>query len=280
MNNADIENIEISLLLEAIYERYGHDFRHYARASISRRIRQFLNNASGCASISEMIPKVLHDESFFERLINNFSIPVTEMFRDPLVYRSIRQKIVPLLKTYPFVRIWHAGCATGEEVYSMAILLKEEGLYDRATIFATDFNDVALSKAKEGIYAVDSIKQFTGNYQQSGGSASFSEYYHARYDSIAIQHSLKRNITFANHNLATDGVFGEMHLIMCRNVLIYLDSALQSRVANLFGESLTYGGFLCLGTKETLDFTDGGKHFKVIDEPARIYQKKAAGFAP
>jgi chemotaxis protein methyltransferase CheR len=274
MTNDEVENIEISLLLEAMFQRYGHDFRNYARTSITRRINQFLIN-SDYASVSEMIPRLLRDESICERLVNLFSITVTEMFRDPLVYRSLREEVFPLLRTYPFVKIWHAGCATGEEVYSLAIALKEESLYDRATIFATDFNDAALNIAREGIYTLENIKQFTKNYQKAGGTSSFSEYYHAHYDHIAICQSLRENITFANHNLTTDGVFGEMHLIMCRNVLIYMDKALQNRALKLFRDSLIYGGFLCLGSAETLDFSEVHEDYRTINKSSRIYQKKS-----
>jgi chemotaxis protein methyltransferase CheR len=275
MKRNDIENIEITLLLEAIFQRYGYDFRSYARASIERRVRHFLPKC-GCATISELIPRLLHDESFFEPLVHEFSITVSEMFRDPTVYRRIREKVVPFLKTYPFVKIWHAGCASGEEVYSLAILLKEEGLYDRATIFATDFNDSALEQARQGIYALETVQQFTSNYQQAGGTRSFSEYYHAHYEAMAIDETLKRNITFANHNLATDGVFGEMHLILCRNVLIYFNKELQNRALKLFRDSLARGGFLCLGSKESLLFSDVQTDLKPIDEKARIYQKTTA----
>lgn len=272
MDEIELEKIEIDFLLEAIFKRYGHDFRHYARASITRRIRQFLAK-SECATISEMIPKVFHDERFFEKLVCDFSITVTEMFRDPFVYRVIRQKVVPVMKSYPYLRVWHAGCATGEEAYSLAILLKEEGLYERTIMFATDFNDAALEKAKSGIYDLARVKLFTQNYQEAGGLQSFSEYYHAHYGSMAIQHALKKNITFANHNLVTDSVFGEMNFVLCRNVLIYFDKELQKRVLNLFRDSLAHGGYLCLGSKESLLFTGMQDHFRIIDEKARIYQK-------
>lgn len=272
MDEIELEKIEIDLLIDAVFKRYGHDFRHYARASISRRIRQFFAK-SGCGSIAEMIPKVLHDEGFFESLIRDFSITVTEMFRDPFVYGAIRQKVVPLLKSYPFLRVWHAGCATGEEVYSLAIILKEEGIYERSIIFATDFNDIALEKAKTGIYDLERVKLFTQNYQEAGGLQSFSDYYHAHYGSVAVQQDLKKNITFANHNLVTDGVFGEMNFILCRNVLIYFDKELQDRVLGLFKDSLAHGGYLCLGSKESLLFAGAQDHFRIIDEKARIYQK-------
>jgi len=273
MNDAKIELIEVDLLLEAIFQRYGYDFRSYARASIERRIRQFLPGA-GCSSVSEMIPKVLHDPEFFSRLARNFSISVTEMFRDPFVYRAVREKVVPLLRTWPHVKIWHAGCATGEEVYSLAIVLREEGVYDRTTIYATDFNDEALGRAREGVYAVGKVKEATLNYQQAGGKASFSEYYHAHYEAAAMDGSLKKRITFANHNLAVDEAFGEMHLVFCRNVLIYFNCELQNRALGLFTESLVHGGFLCLGTKEDLQFSDVSNLYVEVDGKAKIYKKK------
>lgn len=269
----DIEKIELNLFLEALYQRHGYDFRHYAQASVRRRVRHLLAK-SGDASISEMIPKLLYDDDFAQAAIFDFSIAVTEMFRDPDFYQSVRRNVVPYLKTYPFVKIWHAGCATGEEVYSLAILLQEEGVYDRATIFATDFNDGVLDKAKEGIYALKDIRQYTSNYQKAGGTRSFADYYHAQYELAIMNQGLKDNITFASHNLVTDGVFGEMHLIFCRNVLIYFDRMLQNRVLGLFADSLNYGGFLGLGSKETLQFSEVAKYFKVIDDHTKIYQKR------
>ena len=269
----DIQEIELDLLLEAIFQRYGYDFRHYARASVKRRVQRILEKSS-CARISEMIPRLLYDETFSQAAIQEFSVAVTEMFRDPEFYRSIRQIVVPYLKTYPYIRAWHAGCAMGEEVYSMAILLQEEGLYDRATIFATDFNEAVLDKAREGIYALRDIRQYTLNYVSAGGLRSFGDYYHARYESAIMDSSLKSRITFASHNLATDGVFGELHVIFCRNVLIYFDRELQNRVLGLFADSLAPGGFLCLGSKETLQYSDMADRFKLIDERAKIFQKR------
>lgn len=265
--------MEIDLLLEAIFRRYGYDFRSYARASIDRRVRNFLSS-SGCDSVSEMIPKVIHDRAFFSRLARNFSIAVTEMFRDPMVYRAVREKVVPMLKTWPHVKIWHAGCATGEEVHSLAIVLKEEGLYDRSTIYATDFNDDALDRAREGIYETAKFQDATRNYQQAGGKRSFSEYYHAMYNAAAMDSSLRTRVVFSTHNLASDSVFGEMHLVFCRNVLIYFNRDLQNRALNLFTESLIHGGFLCLGTKESLRFTDVKDTFDVVDKKSRIYKKR------
>lgn len=270
--NEDIERIELDLFLDAIYQRYGYDFRQYAQASVRRRVRHLLAK-SGYSRISEMIPRLLYDEAFSQTAIYDFSITVTEMFRDPEFYGSIRKNVVPYLKTFPFIKVWHAGCATGEEVYSLAILLQEEGLYDQATIFATDFDDAVLEKAKEGIYDLRDMRQYTLNYQKAGGTRSFAEYYHAQYESAIMSQFLKSNITFASHNLVTDGVFGQMHLIFCRNVLIYFDKALQNRVLGLFTDSLNYGGFLCLGSKETVEFSDAAGHFKIVDEKQKIYQK-------
>lgn len=275
MNEAKIELIEVDLLLEAIFQRYGYDFRSYARASLERRIRQFLPSV-GCSSVSEMIPKVLRDEVFFSRLAQNFSISVTEIFRDPFFYRAVREKVVPLLRTWPHVKIWHAGCATGEEVYSLAIVLKEEGVYDRTTIYATDFNDEALDRARAGVYAVGKVKEATQNYQQAGGKASFSEYYHAHYEAAAMDGALKTRLTFANHNLAVDEAFGEMHLVFCRNVLIYFNRHLQDRALSLFSESLVHGGFLCLGSKEDLQFSEVSKLYEVVDGKAKIYKRKGS----
>lgn len=267
----EIQKIEVELLLEAIYRRYGHDFRGYSRSHMERRIRHFLMQ-SECEAISDLIPLVLHDEALFEKLLAGISVTVSQMFRDPPVYRSIREKVVPLLRTYPFIRAWVAGCATGEEAYSLAILFKEEGLGARSTIFATDFNDTALEKARQGVYPIGSIRQFTENYQKAGGMHSFSEYYHAGYEFAAVDQALKENIVFANHNLATDGVFSEFHLILCRNVLIYFDQDLQDRVLSLLSESLVRGGFLCLGASEEVYFSHVRDRFRKVEDSMRIFQ--------
>jgi len=272
MRKEEIEDIEIQLLLDAIYKRYGHDFRNYARASIKRRIRNILGKENYSA-ISQIIAPVLYDESLFQKVIYDLSITVSEMFRDPEFFKALREQVVPYLKTHPFIKIWHAGCATGEEVYSLAIVLKEEAFYDRSTIFATDFNDVALGRAKDGIYPLERMKEFTANYQRSGGTGSFSQYYTAGYDAAILEPSLRKNIAFANHNLVTDGVFSEVHFILCRNVLIYFDKTLQNRVLNLFRDSLAYGGVLALGSKETLQFTEAARDFKTLSQKWKIYQK-------
>jgi chemotaxis protein methyltransferase CheR len=272
MQPNEIENLELDLVIEAILRRYGHDFRHYARASLCRRLALFLSK-SGYKKLSEVIPRLLYDKAFFEAMIRSISVTVTEMFRDPFVYQIIRKTVVDFLKTYPFIRIWQAGCATGEEVYSIAILLQEEGLYGRCQIYATDFNDDALETARKGIYPVSRIKEYTANYQKAGGRDSFSKYYHSQYDSVIMDQGLKKNIVFANHNLSSDSVFGEMHLIMCRNVLIYFDQTLQDRALGLFYDSLVYHGLLCLGAKESIKFSRYSDKFIEFAENAKIFQK-------
>lgn len=267
------ESIEIRLLLEAIFLKYGYDFRNYSAAHMKRRILRRMK-ALGLATVSQLQEKILREQKIFKLILTDFSINVTEMFRDPSFYRAFRQEIVPMLKTYPFIKIWHAGCSTGEEVYSMAILLKEEGLYDRTQIYATDFNEIVLQKAKNGIYDIADIKEYTGNYQKSGGRASFGDYYMAKYDSVILDESLKKRMIFADHNLVTDGVFGEMHVVICRNVLIYFNKDLQNSVLNLFYDSLNNGCFLCLGSKENLRFSSCEDKFDPVVESEKIFQRK------
>ena len=272
MNEHEIQNMEIGVLLEAIYQRYGYDFRSYARASIERRANDFLAEHQ-CGNFSEVTGRVLRDRSFFYKLIQKFSIPVTEMFRDPFVFSSLRENVLPMLRTWPYFKIWHAGCATGEEAYSLAILLSEENLYQRSTLYATDMNDAALTYAKAGIYTMDKMRKANKNYLNAGGQRSLSEYYHAQYNGAIIEKSLRNRITFANHNLVSDTVFGDMQMIFCRNVLIYFNRELQTRALNLFTESLDHGGFLCLGTKETLMFTEFADYYEVVDDKAKIYKR-------
>ena len=267
-----LEKIETDLLLEAIFQRYGYDFRRYARSSLNRRVTHRMKEAK-CERISELLPKVLHDEDFFNCFLKDMSITITEFFRDPPFYRALRDQVIPILKTYPYVKIWHPGCATGEEVYSMAIVLHEEGFLNRAQIYATDFNNHSLQIAKEGIYPLEVIRQSTINYNQAGAKASFVEYYHAQYQSAKIHSWLKDHITFANHNLVTDGVFGDMNLISCRNVLIYFDRSLQDRVLGLFCESLCHRGFLCLGFKETVEFSEVRHSFETLTKKEKIFRK-------
>lgn len=266
-------NIEIDLFLEAIYQKYGYDFRNYGKAHIKRRLLHRMQ-LSKAQSISEMQYKVLYEDAFFHLILKDFSINVTEMFRDPSFYKNVREEIIPILKTYPFIKIWHAGCSSGEEVYSMAILLMEEGLYNRTQIYATDFNHQILRKAKEGIYPISKIKEFTANYQKSGGTKSFSDYYMAKYESVMFNSELKKNIVFADHNLVTDKTFAEVHMIICRNVLIYFNKDLQNQVLKLFTSSLLPGGYLCLGTKETIRFSDANIYYQTIIDNEKIFKKK------
>ena len=273
MKNTENENIEVKLLLEAIYLKYGYDFRNYSRASIKRRVAHRLS-ASGLKSISEMQHRLLYDTTFFETMLLDFSINVTEMFRDPSFYLALIRDVLPVLKTFPSLKIWNAGCSSGEEVYSMAILLQEEALYQRARLYATDFNEVILHTAKEGIFPVNYMRKYSANYLKAGGKQSLSDYYTARYDSAMMKRSLNKNMVFADHNLATDGVFGEMHLILCRNVLIYFDKDLQNRVFKLFRDSLCRGGFLCLGSKESIRFSEYAEDFENVVKGEVIYRKK------
>lgn len=268
-----MDNIELKVFLEAIFLKYGYDFRNYSTASIKRRIKQ-RQNLANLQNLAAMQHKVLHDKNFFHTLLLDLSVNVTEMFRDPSFYMALRKTVIPILKTYPFIKIWHAGCSTGEEVYSMAILLKEEGLLKKSLIYATDFNDVVLMKAREGIYPNEKIKEYTYSYQKAGGKKPFSDYYTSKYDAAIMDKSLKKNIVFSNHNLATDSVFGEMHLVICRNVLIYFDRELQDRAVGLFNESLIRSGILCLGSKESIRFSKHTGVFKELIAQEKIYQKK------
>jgi chemotaxis protein methyltransferase CheR len=268
------ERIEIKLLLEGVYLKYGYDFRDYAGAHLKRRLNYRLE-ASGFASYSEMLHRLISDKEFFYELVLDLSINVTEMFRDPWVYLKIRELVVPHLKTYPFIRSWHAGCSAGQEVHSMCILLHEEGVTSKKIqIYATDFNDLILAKAKKGIYPIDSVRDYTTNYQKAGGLSSFSDYYLADYDTVKINSPLKERVLFSAHNLATDMVFAEMNIVFCRNVLIYFNKKLQNRVIKMFYDSLCPGGFLCLGSKESLKFTDYADKFEVLAEKEKIYRKK------
>jgi chemotaxis protein methyltransferase CheR len=270
------EKIEMDMLLEAIYQKYHYDFKDYSRAHLKRRLMYRMKLAE-LESLSHMQHKILYDRSFFEALLLDLSINVTEMFRNPSFYFAFRRKVIPRLKKFPFIKIWHAGCSTGEEVYSMAILLIEEGLYDKTQMYATDFNILVLQKAKEAIYPIDLVKEYTLNYQKAGGLNSFAEYYTAKYNSVILDPSLKERIVFADHNLVTDGVFGEMNVILCRNVLIYFTKKLQTRVIKLFMDSLTPSGFLCLGSKESLQFSKYFQYFKPHVGNEKIYQLKPGG---
>lgn len=272
-HNIQNENLEIRLLLEAIHQKYGYNFKDYANAHTKRRLRHRLA-LSNMESYTQMIHRVIYDEDFFNTLLMDLSINVTEMFRDPWFYKKVREDIMPFLKTYSFIKVWHAGCSAGQEVYSISILLEEEGMKHRSQIYATDFNEFIIEKARNGIYPIDVMKSYTVNYQQSGGKKDFSDYYTADYDNVIFRQSLKEKVLFSSHNLVTDGVFGEMNLIFCRNVLIYFNRQLQNRVLKLFYDSLCPGGYLCLGSKESLKFTDMADKFESIAGREKIYRKK------
>ncbi|WP_036110930.1 MULTISPECIES: CheR family methyltransferase [Luteibacter] len=275
----DIEDIEIQLFVRAMQLRHGHDFSEYAPASLKRRVQQLVRTHDA-GSVSELTRRLLHEPGFVARIIEGLSVPVSEMFRDPAVFRVLRDKVFPVLASYPEINIWQAGCAHGQEVYSLAILLEEAGLYERSRIYATDFNDAALAVASEGIYATREARDWSRNYLEGGGQRSLSDYYSARYDFIKLDTRLRRNVTFFNHNLVTDEVFCEAHLILCRNVLIYFTNTLQDRTLGLFRDSLVRGGFLCLGTRENIDFSPAAAGFSDVDNALRVYQVGGSGARP
>jgi len=270
--NLSVEDIEINLLLDAIYMRYGYDFRNYTRSHLKRRIdrRMMLLNIK---RVSCLIEKVLYEEKIFQQLLKDLSINVTEMFRFPTFYLELKEKVIPILKTYPNINIWHAGCSTGEEVLSMAILLKEEGLLGRATIFATDINKEVLEIARKGIYSIEDLEKWKLNYKLAGGQRTLSDYYKIKDEFIIFDKMLIENVSFLEHNLVMDQRFISAHLIICRNVLIYFDKKLQNRVLNLFLHTLKTGGILGLGSKEYLKFTDVNEYFDAISLENKIFIK-------
>jgi len=269
----DNELLEIELILEAIHRKYGYDFKQYSCAHTRRRLEHRLN-LEDMKSYSEMLHRIIYDEKFFNQLLLDLSINVTEMFRDPWFYQKLRESVIPHLQTYPFIKVWHAGCSAGQEVYSMGILLEEEGMQRRSQMYATDFNELILAKAKDGIYPMNLVREYTVNYQKAGGTRSFSDYYTADYDNVVMKRSLRDQVLFSSHNLVTDGVFSEMNIILCRNVLIYFNRELQNRVLKLFCDSLCPGGFLCLGSKESLKFSEVASQFEVVADREKIYRKK------
>lgn len=268
----DLEKIEVELLLEGIFRHYGFDFRAYAYSSLRRRLWKRIE-AERLGSVSALQNAVLHDPAVMERLLRDLSVNVTAMFRDPTFYVAFRSQVVPLLRTYPFVRIWHAGCSTGEEVFSMAILLREEGLYDRCRIYATDINDVVLRQAKQRIFPLERMQEYTDNYIKAGGKRSFSEYYTAMYEGALFAPALLKNVVFSQHNLVTDGSFSEFNVILCRNVLIYFDKSLQAKVHGLFYDSLSTFGVLALGSKESLKFSRYEHCYEELNMRDKIYRK-------
>lgn len=270
-NELSIEEVELCALLEAIYLRWGYDFRSYSKASLKRRVFHMLKE-EGIEKISELQHEIIRDKGVFLKFVQNVTVNVTEMFRDPSFYAMVREMIVPRLKTYPHIKIWHAGCATGEEAYSMSILLNEEGIADRTTIYATDINKTVLERARAAIYSDNVLPQYEANYKRAGGKGDFSDYYTKGYDHFILDSKLKSSLVFTEHDLVIDHVFGEMQLVMCRNVLIYFTRELQNKVLNLFRDSLDYGGFLCLGTKESIASYPHQNAFQTLDPQNRIYQ--------
>lgn len=275
MNDAPatpIEEIEIQLLLEALYLRYHYDFRHYARASIRRRLRQ-ARDQLGFANFSAMQEQLLHSEEMVGRLLDYMTVQVSEMFRDPSYFKALREKVIPHLRTYPSLKIWIAGCSHGEEVNSFAIMLHEEGLLDRTIVYATDINPAALEVAKSGVYPLDRIALFTRNHQQAGGKTSLADYYTTAYGRAVFDKKLREKVVFSDHSLVSDEVFTECQLVSCRNVMIYFDRPLQDRAVGLFRDSLTRRGFLGLGSKETLRFSKHADAFSDFVREEKIYQR-------
>jgi chemotaxis protein methyltransferase CheR len=271
-HDAQLEAVELQLLFEGVFLHYGYDFRHYALASIRRRVWDRVKS-EGLATISQFQDKVLHDSACMERLLYALSVHMTAMFRDAEFFRAFREEVVPVLRTYPYVRIWHAGCATGEEVYSMAILLEEEGLLDRCRIYATDMNDSVLAGARAGRFPLRLMREYTQNYNAAGGRRSLSEYYQVALDQAVFRPELRRSVVFSQHNLATDSSFNEFHVVLCRNVMIYFNRTLQDRVHQLIYESLIMFGVLGLGNRESLRVTPREKCYDALDEQNRLYRK-------
>jgi chemotaxis protein methyltransferase CheR len=267
-----LEDLEVRLLLEGIWCTYGYDFRDYALSSIRRRVRFFMQD-EGLSTVSSVQDRVLHDTLALRRFLRSLSVSVTAMFRDPPFYQTLRETVVPVLRTYPAVRIWHAGCSTGEEVYSVAILLHEEGLYDRCRLYATDMNEAVLAQAERGELSLSSMRDNTRSYIEAGGRQGFARWYKTRDDRAVLVPELRRNVVFAQHNLATDRSFNDFHLVVCRNVLIYFNHALQDRVHRLLYGSLVRFGYLGLGSKETVRFTPHEAHYQELAH--RLYRKVA-----
>jgi chemotaxis protein methyltransferase CheR len=269
---SELEAIEIELLLEGVFRHYGYDFREYSRASLGRRIWNVIRS-EGLSTISGLQERVLHDPDCMDRLLLGISVHVSSMFRDPTFFLAVRTKIIPLLRTCPFIRVWNAGCSTGEETYSVAILLREEGLYERSRIYATDMSTDVLKRAKDGIFPLDAMREYTRNYVRSGGGRSFSEYYTAGHGHAVFHPSLRENIVFSLHNLAVDGSFNEFNLILCRNVMIYFAASLQDRVHSLLYNSLAKSGILGLGAKESLEFTPHRDSYEQVVPGQKLYRR-------
>jgi chemotaxis protein methyltransferase CheR len=266
--------LELDLLLEAVFRLHGYDFRGYARASLRRRVQNIMRS-EGVQTISALQERLLHEPGAFDRFLSGLSVNVSAMFRDASFFRAFRTHAIPLLRTYPFIRIWQAGCSLGEEAYSLAILLEEEGLYERSLIYATDINEATLRRAREGIYPADLMQKYTQNYQLSGGQRSFSEYYTARYDYAIVRPALQRNIVFSQHNLVSDGPFNEFNVVLCRNVMIYFGRSLQERTHALFHASLGMFGIFGLGSRESLRFMPQEAMYEPLAGSEKLYRRIA-----
>lgn len=267
-----LDDLDVDLFLEAIHKKYGYNFKDYSRSSIKRRLSDFVSN-SGHSTLADCIAPALKDRNFFYYMLSYILVSVTELFRDPNFFREFSDKVVPMLKTYPYIKIWHAGCASGEEVYSMAILMEELGLSERVLLYATDINEESLKSAREGIFRVSDIESSSQKYIASGGKFSLSEYYVEKYGYVKFHDRLKRNMIFSTHNLESDGIFGDMNVILCRNVFIYFNKALQNKVLSVFLNSLIPRGFLCLGSKESMEFLDERHGFETFSKKENIFRK-------
>lgn len=268
----DLEELELDLLLTGVARRWGYDFRGYSPASLRRRVRKAMAS-EGARSLSALQERVLHRPEALQRFISALSVNVTGMFRDPQVYRALRKQVLPMLRTYPFVRVWHAGCSTGEEVYSMAILLQEEGLLDRCRIYATDLSDELLQRARRGVFPLRDMKEYTAAYHRAGGKRDFSAYYRADNENAILREELRRHVVFSQHNLVSDGSFNEFHLILCRNVIIYFSEDLRARVHRLLYDSLVNFGVLALGVKETMRYTPFADRYEPLVESLGLYRR-------
>lgn len=275
MTDVDVEAIELDLLVEAIWRRYSYDFRGYARASLARRIQRRIA-LDGFETMAALQHAVLHDVAYFRKVMTDLTVTTTEMFRYAPFFRVVREVVAPRLKTYPYVHIWHAGVSTGQEVYSMAIVLREAGLYDRCRLYATDVNRTALDAARAGVFPASQLADYTAAYQASGGTEPFADYFTVAYDRAAIDETLKKNIVFAEHNLATDAPFAEMHLVLCRNVMIYFDRTLRDRALGVLHESTVLNGMLAVGSRESLRFSAIEDKYEALDRDARVYRKVRA----
>jgi chemotaxis protein methyltransferase CheR len=266
-------DVEVKLLLEAVYLRYQHDFRDYAVTSLRRRMRQAMARF-GCERLAQLQDRLLREPALFDQMLQFFTVQLSEMFRDPAYFKALREHVLPVLRTYPSFKVWIAGCSSGEEVWSLAIVLAEEGLLDRAVLYATDINPQALRRAEAGMYPIDRVAQFSRNYQQAGGTGSLSDHYTAAYEGAVFDRRLKKQIVFADHSLATDSVFSEVHLVSCRNVLIYFNPRLQDRAVGLFRDALVHRGFLGLGSRESLQFGAHAHAFEPVVAAERVYRRR------